>query len=58
VTIIDDLLSIVSGKPVRGSVLDVFGKSKSPEWIVLVNRGPLKPAANGKSDRPRPTPPD
>ena len=57
VTIIDDLLSIIIGKPVQGSVLDVFGNRDVPEWIVVVNRGLMSPAADDESDRPSLTPP-
>jgi hypothetical protein len=44
-TIIDDLLSIVSGKPVKGSVLDIFGKPQPPKWVVLVDRRRGRPPA-------------
>jgi hypothetical protein len=49
-TIIDDLLSIVSGKPVKGSVLDIFGKAEPPKWVVLVNRGRGRPPATTDED--------
>lgn len=55
VTIIDDLLSIVSGKPVKGSVLDIFGKRESPKWIVLMDRRRAQPAATKDGDRRGPT---
>ena len=50
-TIIDDLLSIVSGKPVKGSVLDIFGKPEPPKWIVLVDRRPGQSPATANDTR-------
>jgi hypothetical protein len=54
-TIIDDLLSIVSGKPVKGSVLDIFGKPQPPTWVVLVNRRSGQPATANDTGRRDPT---
>jgi hypothetical protein len=58
-TIIDDLLSIVSGKPVKGSVLDIFGKPGPTKWVVVVNRDRARPPATAnRDDRPGPSRPD
>jgi hypothetical protein len=51
-TIIDDLLSIVSGKPVKGSVLDIFGKPEPPKWVVLVNPRRARPRPATTNDEP------